>query len=232
MLFYDKYFDIGLNEDNPSADYLIPLYSVPLLHLKVEDWENKKKPFFDLYNKRTSDNTIFKSVGKSLYDVETDYHYQFNEQNYDGITECIIDNLGNELEIITKIYEMDISIENSWFEKSVKAKYHSVHNHGHMGLSAVLFMKFDPKYHTPTIFINPITASDGRCGPQNEMPPGIREGSLIVFPSYLNHYTSPCETDVERVIMSFNMLLEMPEDECAFPTKEPKKEYYLSSNDV
>lgn len=232
MLFYDKYFDIGLSEDNPSADYLIPLYSVPLLHIKVEDWENKKKSFFEVYNNRKDNAEVFKTMGKSSYDVQTDYHYNFYEEKYDDIAQCIMDNLGDELEIITKVYDMDISVENCWFERSVKTKYHSVHNHGHSGLSAVLFMKFDPKYHTPTVFINPMTASDGRCGPQNEMPPGIREGSLIVFPSFVNHYTSPCETDKERVIMSFNMQLHMFEDDCRYENKQPREEYYLSSNDV
>lgn len=231
MIHYDKYFDIGLTKDNPSADYLIPLYSVPLLHLKIEDWEYKKKSFFDIYNIRSSDNNIFKSNSKSKFEVETDYHYNLSEEPSTSLSECIVNNLSNELEIITNIYQMDISVENCWFEKSVKGKYHSVHNHGHTGLSAVLFMKFDPKFHTPTVFINPMSASDGRCGPQNEMPPGIREGSLIVFPAFVNHYTSPCETDEERIILSFNMSLSMPEDAC-YDNNSDMNEYYLSNCDV
>ena len=31
-------------EDNPgNEDYLIPLFSVPLFHFKVENWDEKKK---------------------------------------------------------------------------------------------------------------------------------------------------------------------------------------------
>lgn len=232
MLYHNKYFDIGLTKDNPSADYLIPLFSVPLLHLKVENWEHKKKYFFDIYNKRKNDNKIFKTASKSNYEVETDYHYNFSEEKYDDILKCILNNLNDELEIITKIYEMDISLQNCWFERSVKTKYHSVHNHGHTGLSAVLFMKFDPKHHTPTVFINPISASDGRCGPQNEMPPGIREGSLIVFPAFLNHYTSICETDEERIIMSFNMQLNMFDDSYYCGNNQSIDEYYLSAAEI
>jgi hypothetical protein len=233
MLFYNKYFDIGLDKNNPSADYLIPLYSVPLLHIKVENWEVKKQPFFDLYNQRKSNNKVFKSMGASSFEVETDYHQTMIEENFDeDLRACIANNLCEELGIVTNVYDMDVCLENCWFEKSVKGRAHPVHNHGHAGLSAVLFMKFDPKFHTPTVFLNPITASDGRCGPQNEMPPGIREGSLIVFPSFVNHYTSPCETDEERIIMSFNMQLHHPQDAEVCDEPRFEKEYYLSSNEV
>jgi len=230
MLPHSKYFDIGLNGD--SKDYLIPLYSVPLLHLKVKNWEEKKKYFWDMYENRISDSKVFKKSGRSSFDVETDYHANFDSQKHQDLSELIDNVLSEELDVISSVYDSGISLENSWFERSTKGKFHSTHNHGIRGLSAVLFMKFDPKHHTPTVFLNPLD-SDCPISPHNEMPPGIREGSLIVFPAFLYHYTNPCETDEERIILSFNMQFYEPEGDCEVSFDSGiLPEYILGSEDV
>lgn len=233
MLHHHKYFDIELN--GGSKDYLIPLYSIPLLHLKVKDWDIKKKKFWDLYNKRAVDPTILKKTGRGSYDVDTDYHANFDTDNYQDISELIETQLGDELDIISSIFEANVLLENSWFERSTKGKFHSTHNHGNRGLSAVLFMKFDPKHHTPTVFLNPFDY-DCPTSPHNEMPPGIREGSLIVFPASIYHYTNPCETDEERIILSFNITL-IPPEQCSIAaevefTDNIPQEYILGTSDV
>ena len=50
--------------------------------------------------------------------------------------------------------------------------------------------------------MNPNLADVETC---NIVPPGIREGSLIFFPSYVLHYTAPNQSDVDRIILSFNV---------------------------
>lgn len=230
MIPHHKYFDIGLNGD--SKDYLIPLYSVPLLHLKVKNWEEKKKLIWDLYESRISNPEVFKKTGRSSYDVETDYHANFSVESHRDLANLIDEVLDEELNVISSVYDSGILVDNCWFEKSVRGKFHSTHNHGNRGLSAVLFMKFDPKHHTPTVFLNPFE-SDSPISPHNEMPPGIREGSLIVFPASIYHYTNPCETDEERVILSFNMQFYIPEENCevSFDSGIPS-EYILGTEDV
>lgn len=37
------------------------------------------------------------------------------------------------------------------------------------------------------------------------VPEGIKEGSLILFPSALLHFTAPSYSDEERIILSFNL---------------------------
>lgn len=230
MIPHHKYFDIGLNGE--SKDYLIPIYSVPLLHLRVRDWDIKKKAFWDLYNVRASNPDVMKRTGRGSFDVDTDYHANFDTEKHEDLTSTIDKQLSDELDIISDIFDCAIGLENSWFERSRKGKFHSTHNHGNRGLSAVLFMKFDPKVHTPTVFLNPIDNDNPSC-PHNEMPPGVREGSLIVFPANLYHYTNPCETEDERVILSFNMQFYIPEENCeiSFDDGVPP-EYVLARGDV
>jgi hypothetical protein len=194
----------GIYGDPPQGneEYIIPMFSTPLMHLKVEDWEEKKKALLEMYEKRKSDKSKFKVAtgSKTSLDVETDYHH-----NYDtgyAYDEDIMEIFQSELEALADTFECSVEVCTTWFEKASTTKFHQVHNHGCQGFSAVCFIQFDPKHHTPTVFMNPNLADVETC---NIVPPGIREGSLIFFPSYVLHYTAPNQSDVDRIILSFNV---------------------------
>ena len=204
MSNYSLYCDIpeGHNE------YLIPMFSVPLLHLKIENWEEKKKTLLEMYSKRSDEREKFKVAegsGSSL-DVETDYHYTHDniEENYDKEIANILD---SELQTLADTLECGVELSTSWFEKATTNKFHQVHNHGATGYSAVCFIQFDPKHHSPTVFLNPDLTNMENGSFQ---PPGIRESSIIFFPSHILHYTAPNESEVDRIILSFNVISEYP----------------------
>jgi hypothetical protein len=184
------------------SEYLIPMFSVPLLHLKVEDWEEKKAILLDMFERRRDERDKFKIAtgSESSLDVETDYHHNHDTgETYDReITQI----LQSELESFSDTFECAVEVCTSWFERATHSKFHQVHNHGSQGFSAVCFIKFDPNKHTPTIFLNPNLADTEIC---NTLPPGIREGSILFFPSYVLHYTAPNESDEDRIILSFNL---------------------------
>ena len=46
---------------------------------------------------------------------------------------------------------------------------------------------------------NPIT------GEVIHYEPDVEEGDLILFPSFIHHYTTPNQTDTERIVLSFNL---------------------------
>ena len=64
---------------DPEEDVLIPMFQIPVAHVKVKNWEQKKKQLLSLYN-NTQENQI---TGDDPFDVSTDYHYreggQYNE---------------------------------------------------------------------------------------------------------------------------------------------------------
>tara|TARA_B100001094_G_scaffold327296_1_gene385164 strand:+ start:37510 stop:38184 length:675 start_codon:yes stop_codon:yes gene_type:complete len=219
---YSIYF--GENEDsNPgNEDYIIPIFSVPLFHYKVENWPEKKEKLMELYNKRLESNMLKRTGG--MNDVETDYHANFdNEYNY---SDDITDIFESELVDFADASDLAISVNSTWFERSSKNSLHSCHNHGPIGYSAVCFIQFDPKYHTPTVFMNPVTAAVSPC---SLMPPGIREGSLILFPSYLLHFTNSNESDVDRIILSFNLESEEESQKFSDDDDAHDGEYYSKS---
>lgn len=80
---------------------------------------------------------------------------------------------------------------------------HGVHNHGHSGWSAVLYVEFDPEYHTATKFYSPFNNPwSGRL--QTFIPP-VNEGDLVIFPATISHEALPNESERLRTIISFNL---------------------------
>lgn len=228
MLTYKSYIDI-----DPEETYLIPLYSVPLLHLKLNNWEEKKSALMESFGKITLDDKDIH--GNQQYSVITDYHRVYNNNDF-STTDLVYEYFCEELEFISDVFSCPIRVNNAWFEKSTRYKQHTPHNHGNCGLSCVVFIKFDPKNHCPTVFIDPNLSSDSPMAPLNEMPPGIREGSMIVFPSYLSHYTLPNLTDEDRIILSFNMCFDREKAEelkrYENEVEEPPNEYAIPNNEV
>ena len=46
-------------------------------------------------------------------------------------------------------------VDEMWIQKYVEGSFHTPHNHGQLGFSSVLYVKFDANVHTPTRFIAP-----------------------------------------------------------------------------
>tara|TARA_A200000159_G_scaffold33660_1_gene30279 strand:+ start:7709 stop:8428 length:720 start_codon:yes stop_codon:yes gene_type:complete len=203
-------------EIDPEEDILIPMFQIPIAHIKVKDWENKKKQLLSLYN-NTKEN---QSMGDDPFDVSTDYHYREGGQYNDSINSI----LDEELAILETMFlqtdqfndeyakvispecenALYFSIQNSWFEKAKKYEAHYPHHHGLIGYSCVLYIHYDQKEHTPTTFMNPFIAN--AIGGQSDWHfDEAKEGSLLCWPSSVIHFTHPNSSNKERLILSFNM---------------------------
>lgn len=171
-------------------DYRDNMFVIPLLHLEVRDWKDKKKQLKDICNRC------------NLYDkdcVKTDFHNQ--EEIY---VKDILHILSEELNIFANHFDLNnFNILNAWFEKASKQNFHAVHNHGSIGYSAVCYVDYDQNEHTPTQFISPFNSF--LTGNTLYYTPNVNEGSLIFFPSIINHYTLLNESEKERLILSFNL---------------------------
>ena len=171
-----------------------PMFSVPIFKLQIRDWDIKKPKLLELYKQKEL----------SLKDnVLTNYNREEKEsfQPVVDIIESDINRFGDAVGCTSIIPQW------WWFEKSIYGMNHTVHNHGSIGYSAVLFIEYDPEVHTPTTFVSPF--GDFMKGiTMTHQPDDITEGSLIIFPAATNHYTEVNQSDKERIILSFNMIIE------------------------
>ena len=181
-------------------DYVEPIFSVPLFHFKVEDWNNKKKTLLEIVNNKE----LHYERGNFVY---TDYIEEdgvFPSSDVDPIVNELIN---EEVNRFSRYAQVDLLPMNYWFEKSLKNDHHLVHNHGGTGFSAVMFIEYDERVHKPTGLLSPISPWLKKLESGNVVfPENIKSGSIIYFPSFINHFTIPNESEKERIILSWNIV--------------------------
>ncbi len=169
------------------------MFEIPLFSTKCSDWENKKNDLLLLSHKFDYNQEQY-----------SDFYNQTENYNYN--------------EKIDKLFSQEISyfkniinikshkIVRSWFEKSLTNNFHSIHNHGPLGYSAVCYIKYNKEKHKPLIFTSPFFGFlDGFT--LQYVPNFVEEGTIIFFPSSINHYVLPNSSDEERMVISFNLQL-------------------------
>lgn len=174
------------------------MFSIPIFHLKVENWKEKKKQLVDTWN----------LIREDCY-REKNLLISYGSKNCSEKLDDVIHKILNQ-EIKNFLSNLDYhsyKFLNGWFQCASKCGFHGVHNHGQLGYSSVCFVNYDENEHTPTTFISPFT--DFIMGDTMlYQPDSITEGSIIFFPSSIAHFTEPNCSDKERLIVSFNLAID------------------------
>ena len=172
------------------------VFALKFAHIKVKNWEEKKKLILANMSKVKRED-----IPRGEF-LETNYHEFKKGDDLDpmNVTSILEEELGEFMLQIGGVVQVNMS----WIERSTKGMSHSIHNHGALGYSAACYVTYDSEKHTPTQFVAPF------CNPINGdilqyEPPNVKEGDLVLFPSYLLHYTRPNTSDSERIVLSFNL---------------------------
>lgn len=177
-------------------DYTINMFQIPLAHYVVRDWEFKKQKLLSLIEQ--SKFSIDKTV-KTTYDVTGNSKTPELNQLFNNI-------FNEEINLFMSTSGLNYyEIELSWFQIEDCSMSHLVHNHGY-GISAICYIEFDYEEHIPVHFLSPF--NDILTGNSNHYVPEVYEGSIIFFPSFVNHYTIPNPSKKQRKIASFNLKID------------------------
>ena len=174
------------------------MFSVPIIHYEIENWEFNKKRILDALPPECPEHADPQDHG--LY---TDFFLTAAE----GVTE--MPSYSKTVIDIIKPYLGDFSGErrieftDMWYQKYYKGVQHSYHNHGHSGWSSVIFVEFDPELHEATQFISPF--NNIWNGNLEIFQPPVKEGDMILFPSTIAHEAPPNRSDTRRTIVSYNL---------------------------
>ena len=112
-----------------------------------------------------------------------------------------------------------VRITNMWAIINKDRAFNERHHHGNSSLSAAYYVKaeknagdiifFDPRqanvFHHPTAK----KANNLNCQVQSITP---KEGTLVLFPSYLEHKVGENQSGSERIVVSFNISLIRKQD--------------------
>ena len=170
----------------------INMFSIPLTRYKCSWWQQKRETLLRLLDEQE----LCQGDEQVLSD------YRSSEKYIDTISDILSD----ELSWFAHDYKCNPLIVRAWYERALPYMYHPTHNHGHGGYSAVLYIEYNPKYHRPTNFIAPF--DHFITGEQLVYEPDVEEGHLILFPSFLHHYTHPHQSMERRTVLSFNLTVD------------------------
>ena len=175
-----------------------PLFEFPSYQYKVDDWEFKKKGLLNRINKS-------KFVRTDLQTFETDR--QTSGKSYVRYFEQF---LRPELQKFCEEAKVSCSMTDAWCVKYKKGDQQTIHNHRGWGFSGILYVEYDPKVHTPTCFMSPW--QDPRTDSTSlKYPKDIKEGTLIIAPSFTHHFVTPNQSRKQRTVVAFDLLPELPE---------------------
>ena len=126
---------------------------------------------------------------------------------------------------LSKIFDKDVKmiLNHMWFNYYSNGEYQEPHHHVDGGcvmndkahFSCIHYLKFNENIHEPAIFVDPLSLIRSHSieidsnNYNDRYVPNVREGTLLMFPSYLEHYVrknTPTPDD-PRVTIAFNIIL-------------------------
>tara|TARA_A100001011_G_C14163763_1_gene779420 strand:+ start:272 stop:796 length:525 start_codon:yes stop_codon:yes gene_type:complete len=159
----------------------IPMWSIPTLN-----FSKKKKQL----------EQLVKGFPEKKHGLQT---FSTNRQNdRTGFVEAFSNICGEELNMLSKKLQKDIQIEDIWSVSYKKGDYHTPHDHGSTGLAGILYLNM-PKKAPVTQYIQPW--NDWYSDRTIYYPLPVNEGTIVVTPKFVRHFTEPNkDTKIKRVI--------------------------------
>ena len=174
-----------------------PLFEFPSYQYQIGDWEFKKKGLLGRIKSSEFRRT-------KLQTFETDR--QTNNKSYVRYLEEF---LRPELFEFCQESQVTCSMTDAWVVRYDKGDHQTVHNHRGWGFSGIIYVEFDPKVHTPSCFVAP-WQNPREDTTSLAYPTDVKEGTMIIFPSYTLHFVHPNQTRKRRTVLSFDLLPECP----------------------
>lgn len=104
-------------------------------------------------------------------------------------------------------------ITGCWANINAPGTSHRIHSHPNNFLSGVYYVQTQTgadtiNFHDPRIQTNIIRppVTELTAGNTDQVVVSVRNGTLLVFPSYLQHSVDPNKSDEERISVSFNIM--------------------------
>jgi uncharacterized protein (TIGR02466 family) len=105
----------------------------------------------------------------------------------------------------------EIFIPQLWVNVNKRGDWNTIHQHGAYHLAGTYYVKV-PKDSGRICFRDPRPSAIGNVFVNSRFDKGefknvnIMEGLLMIWPSYLDHFVEPSQTDEERISISFDIM--------------------------
>ena len=166
------------------------LFTIPYWHIQTSAFSKKKEQIEKLL------------VGYPENKLGLQEFYTNRQGQRAKLLENFVSIFREEIELLINDIQMDLAITNVWSVSYQKGDYQSPHNHGGVGLSAIMYLDL-PKETPGTLFLQPWNDWDTDQSQYGEVM--VKEGDIVVVPSFVVHYTKPNKTDDVKRIIAWDM---------------------------
>tara|TARA_Y100001963_G_C6687502_1_gene402958 strand:+ start:299 stop:823 length:525 start_codon:yes stop_codon:yes gene_type:complete len=169
----------------PGNLFTIPMWSIPCLN-----FSKKKKQL----------ETLCKAYPEKKHGLQPFYTNRQSDRT--NMAQAFTNILADELEMLGKKLKKDIQIEDVWSVSYKKGDYHTPHDHGSVGLTGIIYVNM-PKDGAVTQYIQPW--NDWYSDRTIYYPMPVQEGTIVVMPKFIRHFTEPSKSKKIKRIISWDM---------------------------
>ena len=188
-------------------------FSTPVWIKQLNNFENINNELKSYIYQARKDNP--EGVKKSNVNGWHSEGFDLKNQSLKNFITEISNNIGSAIKDMN--WDLDsqiVRITNMWAIINKERAFNERHHHGNSSLSAAYYVKaeknagdlifFDPRQ--ANVFHHPTSkeANSLNCQVQSVTP---RSGTLVLFPSYLEHKVAENLSNEERIVVSFNISL-------------------------
>ena len=183
------------------------MFGVPLFRYYVDPTELKKM----VKERFETDLPINAKPDGWDCNLKTDFSNSFEHlytHFYDDVMEQFSKDVGLQDSVAT--------IHESWVNYYVRDSNQEEHDHIPSFYSGIHYIKYDPEIHEAAAFMNPLaqlytmtyserSEVDAYDFSKQQFSPGVGEGDVVLFPSFIRHRVPKQQTDEPRITSSFNI---------------------------
>lgn len=133
-------------------------------------------------------------------------------EDLSDLVSCFEDTAGTVLRFLRIGFDK-FEITACWANVSARGASHRIHSHPNNFLSGIYYVQVQPgadtvNFHDPrsqTGIIRP-PVTELTMENTDQVVVGVRNGTLLLFPSYLQHSVDPNRSDERRISLSFNVI--------------------------
>ena len=169
----------------PGSLFTIPMWSLPTLN-----FSEKKKQL----------EKLVKAFPEKKHGIQP---FSTNRQSdRTGFANAFTNLLVDEFDMLSKRLKRNIALDDIWSVSYKKGDYHTPHNHGATGLTGILYLNM-PKDGPVTQYIQPW--NDWQSDRTIYYPLPVVEGTIVVVPKFVRHFTEPSKSKKIKRIISWDM---------------------------
>ena len=187
--------------------------------------EEYQKRIEDLFKPFISNDDNFSDAVGWNCNVQTSFQHANNgSAPWTQWLECLRPQVDEFMDELQPLCDIEIIPQEAWVNKYHKGDHQEYHDHAvpQCNLSMVYFHTLTPGEMSNFKFYNNSHSLYKSCGLVDvfnlptgfAIEPKIRQGSLVIFPSFYPHYVTPNNSDHERVTLSGNFWV-VPDDKAS-----------------